>query len=220
MPQKPKPTKVSHGRVIPNRNATAARGALHERSAARMHYALQAELEDIEAGNPTKGRYVRVRDAIMARFVCSRAEAERAIARGKIYLAERFDAELPAHRADVCRQLQRIADEQEQQHPVAAVAALREKSKILGLYAPKKLQVTHGAAPELALQLDAILAILSPRGHAAMDVLMEEIETAKREGRLALPEPERDAGDEGDTEDAEFVDVSERDLSDDPDGAN
>jgi hypothetical protein len=214
VPQKPKPTKVNHGRVVPNPNATAANGALHERSAARMHYALQAELEDIEAGNPTKGRYVRVRDAIIARFNCSRSEAERAIARGKIYLAERFDAELPAHRADVCRQLQRIADDQEQQHPIAAVAALREKSKILGLYAPKKLQVTHGAAPELALQLDAILAVLSPRGHAAMDVLMEEIEAAKREGRLALPEP---AEAEGGAEDAEFVEVSERD---EPDGAN
>src|SRR5262245_52435511 len=114
-----------------------------------MHFAIRAELDDIEAGGVTKGRYVRVRDAIIARFNCSRSEAERAIARGKIFIAERFDAELPARRAEVCRQLQRIADEQEQQHPVAAVAALREQAKILGLYAPKKLEVTHGASPEL-----------------------------------------------------------------------
>lgn len=210
MPQKPKPTRVSHGKVVANELSTAARGALHEESAMRRDFAIEAELADIEAGGTTKGRYVRLRNAIMTRFNCSQATAERAIQRAKIYLAERFDAELPARRAEVCRQLQRIADSQEEAHPVAAVAAIREQAKILGLYAAKEIKVTHGTTPELALQLDAILAILSDTGRAALDVVMAEIEAAKREGRLALPagdDAEPDAADDDDeVEDAEIVD--------------
>jgi len=51
---------------------------------------------------------------------------------------------------------------------------------------------------------------------------MEEIEAAKREGRLALPEPDgdRDADAKEGVDDAEFVEVSERDVPDEPDGAN
>ena len=67
-------------------------------------------------------------------------------------------------------------------------------------------------------RMQSSTVVREPRGHAAMDVLMEEIEAAKREGRLALPEPHSAADGDGDAEDAEFVEVAERD--DEPDGAN
>jgi hypothetical protein len=203
MPPKPKPTRVRRdGTIVPNEAATAAHGALMDRSAARRDYAIEAELQDIEDGGTTAGRYVRVRKAIEGRFSCSKSEAERAIARAKIHLAERFDAELPGRRAEVCRQLQRIADKQEEAHPVAAVAAIREQAKILGFYAPKKFEVTHGTTPELALQLDAIIAVLNDEELAALRVVMAGIERAKAEGQLVLP-----AGDgvDDEIEDAELV---------------
>ncbi len=186
-----------------------------ERNVARRNFAIEAEFEDIQAGQPTENRYVRVRTKIMEHFRCSRSSAERAIRAAELYLAEQFDATMPAERAKTCRQLQRIADKQETAAPQAAVAALREKSKILGLYAPKKLEVTHGTTPELALQLDAILAILDDAGRAAMDVVMGQIEAAQRDGRLALPAG--DAADpDDDAEDAEIVEVDQAKSGGDP----
>lgn len=203
MPRKPKPTRVARdGTIVPNENRTAAHGALMERNVARRDFAIRAEFEDINAGNPTKGRYVRVRERIEKYFNCSQTSAERAMRAAEIHLAERFDAELPAERAKTCRQLQQIADEQEQKQPHAAVAALALKAKIVGMLAPKKIEVTHGASPELALQLDAILVVLSDAGRAALDVVLAEIEAAKRDGRLALPESTEE---HDEIEDAEIV---------------
>jgi len=197
MPRKPRPTKINHKRVVRNNLATAADGALHERSALRMHLALSLEMADIEAGRPTKGRYSRVRKAIMERTICSHDEAERAIARGKIYMAEKFIAELPTKRAEACRQLQRIADDNEQSQPLAAVAALREQSRILGLHAPKKIELSQ--ADRETLDLRAVIECLDETGRAALDVVLAQIEAAKAAGRLALPPPDAPV-------DAELVD--------------
>lgn len=70
------------------------------------------------------------------------------------------------------------------------IAASREIGRMNGAYAPDKVEVSHGPPPELPLQLDAILGILSERGRAALDVVWDEIEQAKADGRLALPQPE------------------------------
>lgn len=208
MPPKPKLTrKTRTGKIVPNEDATGARGALTERSSQRRDYAIQAEFDDIEAGNPTKGRYVRLRIKIADHFKCSRREAERAIRRAEIWLAERFDQELPEQRARVCRQLQRIADAQEEAHPVAAVAALAQQAKILGLYAPKKLEVTHGVKVDRDLQIDAALELLSPQARAAFDLVMGELADLESSGRLQLPAGD-DAGapaDDEEIEDAELV---------------
>jgi hypothetical protein len=199
MSKKPRPTRtLPDGTVVPNPYATAAGGALLVGNAQHRDYAIAALLDDIERGERAVGRYVRVRDAIAKHFNCSRGSAEDAIRDARVALAERFAAELPSRVAEICSQLQRIADEQERDQPQASVAALREQAKILGLYAPKRLEVTHGASPELALQLDAIIEVLNDEELAAMRVVLAGIERAKREGRLALPAAEA-------VEDAEIV---------------
>lgn len=203
MPSKPKPTRVDwRGDTVANPNATEP--ALRSINPQRRNFAIDALHADIEAKRPTENRFVRVRDEIMAHFQCSRASAERTIREAKLYLAEQFERELPTKRAEMCAQLQRIADAQEEEHPVASVAALRELSKILGFYAPKKLEVMHGASPELALQLDAILAVLNGPELAALDIVLAGIERAKREG-LILQSGSGEGEPDDDIEDAVIV---------------
>lgn len=199
MPPKPRPTRTNdRGETEPNPRATNP--AFQAANLQRRNFAVDALHADIEARLPTENRWIRVRDKIMAQYQCSESSAERSIREAKIYLSEQFERDLPTKRAEMCTQLQRIADEQEREQPQAAVSALRELSKILGLYAPKKLEVTHGATPELALQLDAILGVLTAPELAALDVVLAGIERAKREGQL-LP-----AGDAAESiEDAEIV---------------
>lgn len=216
MPRKPKPTRLRDQRAVrpprrarvPNEMYTAASGALLAQNAILAAAAVDYELQDAVEGNPLRKRYSRVRDLLMKRHGCSRTSAERAIAEGKVLRMERWiDKELPNKRAELSLQLQRIADAHEDEEPSAAVAALREIGRLNGLYAPSQLKVTHGA--ELPLQLDAILAILDEKGHAALAVIQEQIERAKAEGRLALPAAGATSG--GDVTDAEIVE---------PDGAN
>ncbi|HEU4727670.1 MAG TPA: hypothetical protein VFT22_07270 [Kofleriaceae bacterium] len=191
MAGKPRPKIINRQkRLVDNPHATAADGALLERNAARMHYAIDAEFRDIEANQPAKNRYTRVRAAIMDHFHCSKSEAERAIARAKVYLAQKFVDELPAKRAEICRQLQRIADAQEEAEPQAAIAALREQARILGLHAPQELKITTGE--EVPLQLDAVLDVLDEEGLAALRVLQSKIDAAKQAGLLALPHANED----------------------------
>jgi hypothetical protein len=212
MPEKPKPTRVTRtGRVVPNERMTAARGALMERNVARRNFAIHADLEDAAAGRPTKGRWRRVREEIIKKFGCSKSSAERDIRDAEIYMAERFEREIPAERAKTCRQLQRVADDNEQSQPLATVSALALKCRVLGLYAPQKLEVTHGASPELALQLDAIIAVLNDEELAALRVVMAGIEREKAAGRLALPS--------GDTEPEEIEEIEDAEIVEDAPGA-
>lgn len=157
MPPKPKPTRVTRtGNVVPNEAATAAGGALMDRNFIQRDFAIETLLADIEARHPAVNRYVRVRDAIEKRFGCSRSSAERVIRLAKLHLAERFAEELPTRRAEICEQLQRIADEQEMEQPMAAIAALREIATIVGLHAPKRLDVTVDITPEQRASIEAL----------------------------------------------------------------
>lgn len=203
MPRKPRPTRYRDQRRVPNEMHAAAGGALLAQNAILAAAAVDLEHADVASGQPLRMRYSRVRAALVKKYHCSVAAAERAIAEGKVLRMESWLAELPTKRAELSLQLQRIADAHESEEPQAAVAAIREMARLNGLYAPKQLKVTHGV--ELPLQLDAILGVLSPRGHAALAIVMEEIEAAKSAGRLALPAP---AADE-DVTDAEIVSDSE-----------
>lgn len=201
---KPKLTYQPGDRITQNTAVNASRGL-----APLMHFAVKCELEDVAQGLPSKGREIRIRDAIVTHFNCSRDAARRAMQRAKIWLAERFNEELPTRRAEVCRQLQRIADAQEEQDPRAAIAALAEQARIIGLHAPMKLEVSQGQGPptaqEFAQQLDAILGALNDEERAAVRVVLAGIERAKAEGRLALPAGKGDQAEDENIEDAEIV---------------
>lgn len=203
MPRKPRPTRHRDDRRVPNEHYTAAGGALLARNAVLAAAAVDLELADVAAGQPLRMRYSRVRAALVKKYKCSCSVAERAIADGKVIRLQQWHADLPNKRADLAIRLERIAEAHEDGEPTAAVAAIREIARLYGLYAAKQLKVTHGV--ELPLQLDAILGVLSPRGHAALAIVMEEIEAAKTAGRLALAAP---AADE-DVTDAEIVSDSE-----------
>lgn len=88
----------------------------------------------------------------------------------------------------------------------AVIAASREVSRLTGAYTPSKVEVRHTAVLEAPLALDAILAILDDTGRAAMHVVLEQIEAAKGDGRLALPAPDDEVPpDPEPVEDAEIV---------------
>lgn len=191
---------------MPNLKATALTGASarsdasHDTPRTRLAGALQlgnsdivawtneAYLADVEDGGTTRMRYSRVRDVTIKHFGCSRSTAERAMRDAELLRAADAERRRPTLQARVLDQLHRIADRHEEDDPQAAVGALREVSRIGGLYAPRKLEVEHGLAPPL--QLQAIVDILSPAGLAALNVVLGEIEAAKQAGQLkALPAP-------------------------------
>ena len=166
--------------------------------------------------------YSLARRAIMAQWGVSRATAERDIAAAKQLIALELDG--MEVRAGETRRNERIADRAERLAAKAAkvqdwtaaaalqrsaIAASREVSRLTGAYAPKEIKLSTGQAPELPLQLDAILGILDEEGRAAFRIVQQQIEAAKADGRLQLPapadaEPEADAAPAA--EDAEFVD--------------
>ncbi len=78
-----------------------------------------------------------------------------------------------------------------------AIAASREVSRLTGAYAPKQIEVKHSGTVEVALQIDAVLAILDERGRAAFRLIQEQIEAARADGRLALAAPEDEEPDPG-----------------------
>lgn len=211
MPKKPRPTRLKDLRKVrvPNEMHSVAGGALLAQSPVLAAAAVDLEIADVSKGSPLKGRYSRIRTALMKKFGCSSAHAERAIALGKAIRMEQWLADLPSKRAELSIWLERIATAHEDDEPSAAIAAIREIARLNGLYAPKQFKVTHGV--DLPLQLDAILEVLDERGHAALAVVMEQIEAAKAAGRLALPAPAAAApAPDGDDE------VSDAELVDDP----
>lgn len=162
-----------------------------------------------------KKNYPKTRDAIMKQFGVSRATAERDIAKAKRVIAAELDAHREVVRAYETRRNERVADRAEELAGKAAtekqwaaaaalqraaIAASREVSRLNGAYAPAKIEVMH-STHEPSLQLDAILGILDEAGHAALGVVLSQIEAAKAEGRLKPLEPPS-----GEAEDAEFTD--------------
>lgn len=171
---------------------TTSSGAAIVGNPARVAFAQDSLLER------SSGRTVKL---LIERFQISRATAERDIATAKRLIAETAERQRPQIRALETVRLDRVADAAEQlvdkamatgDYAAAAaamrsvIAASREIGRLNGAYAPDKVEVTHGAEPELVLQIDAILAILTDAGRAAMDVVMGEIEAAKADGRLKL----------------------------------
>jgi len=176
----------------PPRITTTSSGAPIVGNPARVAFAQDSLLER------SSGRTVKL---LIERFEISRATAERDIATAKRLIAETAERERPQLRAMETVRLERVADAAEQlvdkamatgDHAAAAaamrsvIAASREIGRLNGAYAPDKVEVTHGAEPELVLQIDAIIAVLNDEELAAMRVVMAGIEAAKADGRLKL----------------------------------
>jgi hypothetical protein len=225
VPRKPKPTRGTRtGARVENPRATAGIGvsartdASHKTPRTKLTGVLQLGnsdvvawcneqwLIDIEAKNPTEGRYSRIRSAAMAHFGCSRSTAERSLRDAELQRAAEAEGRRPQLRARAEEQLQRIADREEERDPRAAVAALREISRIGGLYAPQRLEVTMPNAGPL-FDIRAVMGALSARGRAALDIVLEDLAEAQAAGRLLPAGADEDATppDDG-IEDAELVD--------------
>ncbi len=183
----------------PARITTTLSGAAIVGNPARVAFAQDSLLER------SSGRTVKL---LIERFEISRATAERDIAIARRLIAETAESQRPQIRAIEMARLERVADAAEQLAGKAratgdcaaaaaamrsVIAASREIGRLNGAYAPDKVEGTHGADPELALQIDAILGILDDAGRAALDIVMEQIEAAQRDGRLK-PELDDDAG--------------------------
>jgi hypothetical protein len=218
VPSKPKPTvKNRAGQVVPNRaagggelaHAPRARGLRYYGNPEHIRYALDLDVQERKASMSQAGRYSRTVEALMSRFGCSASHAKRAIAAMRAYRMDALADKLPGIAADLVEQWQEIADKaQAAGEYTPAVAALREIGKVAGVYAPKEVKVTHVAAEGLSFQLDAILGILSEeRGRPALRIVLEEIEAAKADGRLALPAPEDETGETEETEEIEDAEV-------------
>lgn len=215
MPTKPKLTrKTRQGKIVPNEKATAFGGRSLRRDASQKtdralsgalqmgnadYVAIANEIywDDIERQKPAWGRWSRVNKALMARVGCSVSTASRAMRDAELLRAADATEQLPMLRHRVMEQLHRIADKQEDEQPLAAVRALSEIASIGGLYAPQKIEVV----PSEALELEAIIRVISPRGKAALDVLLEEIEVARSQGLL----PAAGGTGQGEVVDAEIV---------------
>jgi hypothetical protein len=159
--------------------------------------------------------YSAARDAIVARWGVHHTTAEKDIRAAKKLIALELDA--IEVRAGEVRRNERIADRAEELAEKAAkgaasaaelgavaalqktaIAASREVSRLTGAYAPKEIKVTHGIAGEVPLQIDAVLAILSPAGREHLEAVLDEIDAARVAGRLV---------DSAEAEDAEFTDL-------------
>lgn len=102
------------------------------------------------------------------------------------------------------RRREAIADDRGETH--AGNIALRERHKLLGLYAPKKIEHSGsvGVSMTIDVKLDILVGVLDAKGLAALDVVLEQIEAARSAGLLPEPKSEED----GDEIDAEIVDAT------------
>jgi len=153
---------------------------------------------------------------ICSKFDLGEREAWRVIADARKLIATEADKERPQIRAMETLRLLRIAEAAEAMARKAhrqgefiaaaashrtAIAASREIGRLNGAYAPDKVEVTHGVELDVVCQIDACLAVLDEAGLAAFRVVAEQLERARADGRLQLPEDET----EDETEDAEIV---------------
>jgi hypothetical protein len=110
-------------------------------------------------------RYEQVRMALMERFHVSRTVATRTISLARKLLAMEEEESRPAARATVVARLWRVVDKAEAKDDLrAAVAGLRELTRIYGLAAPIDLKIT-GLEDQAKFsdltdqQLDALIAL-------------------------------------------------------------
>lgn len=124
---------------------------------------------------------------LMTQFGIARTAACSDIRAAREQLMADAAAERPAIRAMATLQFKEIANlaRQARQY-TAAVAAWREIARLHGAYEPDKITIV----PSDALELGAIIGVLSPSGKAALDVLLEDIERARAAGQLPPREPE------------------------------
>jgi hypothetical protein len=173
MPRRPK-----HLLVTPKGNPVAS-------NPARMELAF----DEMRAGKS----WGEIVDAIKARFEVDRATAARDILAAKRLLAAELGDRVMEQAQEALR-MERVAEKAEAEGEYhAAVAASREKSRLLGLHAPKQLEVTHTDRLEIALEIDATLSVLDEADHEALRRIAEKIEAARAAGRLPSGEDVQDA---------------------------
>lgn len=142
---------------------------------------------------------VVVVDELIKQFGVNAQTARNDIADARELLISDSIAERPAIRALATAQLKQIAMEARAAGDYGpAVSAWREIGRLHGAYEPDKITVV----PSEALELGAIIGVLSPAGKAALDVLLEDIERARSAGQLPA------AGGTSGAIDAEIVEPS------------
>jgi hypothetical protein len=152
----------------------------------------------------------KVMKQIAGRFEISEREAWRVISDARKLIAATADKERPQIRAMETVRLERIAMKAEEQADQAArmgtvgsllaavsahravIAASREIGRLNGAYAPEQVEVAQGPSMDLAYQLDRIFEVLDEAGRAAFRVVAEQLERARLDGRLALPQPDKE----------------------------
>jgi hypothetical protein len=145
--------------------------------------------------------YGEVRTAIVERYSVHKTTAEKDIIEARRRNEELTNRAVPDLIARNSIRLDALVDiAEEKGDVVGATGALREFHRIHGMHAPKKVQVTGHVA--IALDIQAVVAVLDDVGLAALETVLAQIEAAKARGDLALPAPE----DKSDDDDADELD--------------
>lgn len=187
MPNKPHLMLTRAGEQIPNDIGMAGDGLRVYGNPEHIQYALEQWTEDLEAGHPQRMRYTRIRKLIIERFHCERRTAEAALKGARGYNADMFAAQRKLMVPEIVEQLQRIADNNEDKDPTAAIAALREINHMIGAHEPNKLQVEHGITPEQLAMIEALK--LAPHERRARIAELRREAMALPAGPPALPGP-------------------------------
>jgi hypothetical protein len=123
-------------------------------------------------------------EAIATKWNVCRSTAAIDIRAAKRLLAAEI-GDMVDERAAEAKRMERVAEKAEREGKwLAAVAASRERSRLLGLHAPKKIEIEHSGSVEIALEIDATLAILDDEDHAALRRITEKLEGARVAGLL------------------------------------
>lgn len=151
--------------------------------------------------------FLEIVKVIQEKWEVHRSTAAVDIRDAKRLLAEELGDQISERAAEALR-MERVAEKAEKAGKwLAVVAASRERSRLLGLHAPKRIEIEHSGSVEIALEIDATLAILDDEDHAALRRITEKLEGARVAGLLpAAPAP---GSDDEDVVDAEIVETKE-----------
>lgn len=185
---KPKPAKPKKTKSSPHNRNPKGNNQHWGGNGFRISFARRA----LAAGD----RYSHVRAALVDRFSVHKGTAEKDIAEAQRRNEADADRDAPAlmRESDL---ILRDAVEMgfEDRDGTAVVAARKEFHRIHGMHAAKKVHLS--AEINVAIDVNAVVGILSDRGLEALDILMAEIEAAKARGELVPALLEAGADEDG-----------------------
>lgn len=214
MAQNPQPLITHHGKLVPNPAAGATiiagkptvKPLYYYGNVEHIRYVLKFTTRDRRGRNPQPNRYSRTVDAVVKTFGCSESSAKAAIAGLAAYRSDVFAVEAPAELVELVEDFRRIAAKAEAASDwTAAIAARREVGKLLGCYAPVKVDVTHSQAAPVQTTLRQVMEALPPEKARQLEGVLEEWERAKADGRLVLEAGDDAPASNSDATDAEIV---------------